>query len=529
MKKFFCYVLTFIFTAICCVSCTGIFPFDSESGSNRTQVPPSGDASSSDGENTSSGSTDTSSKDSDSDPEPDPDPDPEPELYSPVLSEQLPMISINTLDGAEITGDRLNSDYFAGTVSVSNCEEEYVFTDVSADVKVRGNYTANYPKKPYRIKFNKKRNMLGLNGNASCKSWVLLADYKDPSMLRNATANYLGQLMIRADGYYATDFRPVEVTVNGTYRGVYLLVEQQQVNKNRFDITEPETDYTGTDIGYLLEFDWYYKESPALENFAMNYYRSKLTTKLGESKPISQSGYTIKSDVYSAQQRDYIKKYMDNLFEIAYKAVYEHTYYQFDADYNVVPADSLTSAKEVVEQIIDVRSLVNMYIFHEICCDRDVASSSFYMTVDLGSGGSGKLTFQSPWDWDSSLGIMPDPDVNAPFACAENWRGQVNPWLVLFVNEGWFWDMVTERWQELSALDLKTRLTSMIDSYTELYADNYAKNFKKWTACMGKKVDSNVRDELLTFKTQADASAQLSSWLVDRLTFLDSFFARGDI
>lgn len=442
--------------------------------------------------------------------------------YSPVYAEELPMISINTLDGKDITGDRTNSSYKDSTVTLDNCESEYAFTDVTAEVKVRGNYTANYPKKPYRIKFTKKRGFLGMNDGAECRNWVLLADYKDPSMLRNATANYLGQLMINDDGYYCTDFRPVEVTVNGTYRGVYLLVEQQQVNKNRVNVTEPEEGYTGTDIGYLLEFDWYYNESPAMENFKLDYYAPKLTTKSGSSISVSQSGYTIKSDVYSNAQRDYIKKYMTNLYEIVYRAVYEGEYMQFDDDYDIVPSTYI-NAEETVNAVMDVHSLVNMYIFSEFCADRDVASSSFYMSVDLAEGKNDKLTFQAPWDWDSALGIMKDPDVDEPLACEKNWRGQVNPWLVILINEDWFWNQVVERWTEISEADVRTSLLTMIDKYTELYVDDYKENFEKWPACMGSKVDSNAKDELLDFEAQADASAQLSEWIDGRFDFLDEF------
>lgn len=495
MKKFLCLFFTLILVAVFCAGCGGL------------SVP-------------------NNPGQSDSEPPAVPE-EPVFQPYSPVYAESLPMISINTLDGSEITGDKFNSEYKDSTVSLDNCDAEYAFTDVTAEVKVRGNYTANYPKKPYRIKFTKKRGFLGMNGGAECKSWVLLADYKDPSMLRNATANHLGQLMIKDDGYYSTDFRPVEVTVNGKYRGVYLLVEQQQVNINRVNVTEPDEDYVGHNIGYLLEFDWYYTESPAMESFKLDYYAPKLTTRSGSSVSVSQSGYTIKSDVYSNDQRDYIRKYMTNLYEIVYRAVYEREFMRFDDSYNITESD-FKSAQETVSAVIDVRSLVNMYIFSELCADRDVASSSFYMSTDLAEGKNDKLTFHAPWDWDSALGIMKDPDVDEPLACEKNWRDQVNPWLVVLINEKWFRTMIAERWAELTEMNVRDSLQTLIKTYTELYAENYAENFKIWPACIGSKVDNKVKDELLDFKTQADASRQLSEWLAGRFEFLDEFFA-GDL
>ena len=51
------------------------------------------------------------------------------------------------------------------------------------NVKVRGNWTTTYDKKPLRIKFDEKQSVLGLNDGAEAKNWLLLASYKDGSML----------------------------------------------------------------------------------------------------------------------------------------------------------------------------------------------------------------------------------------------------------------------------------------------------------------------------------------------------------
>ncbi len=59
-----------------------------------------------------------------------------------------------------------------------------VFAD-SVYVKGRGNYTWNHPKKPYRLKFDKKVSLLG---EPKDKSWVLLANYTDRTFLRNYIA-----------------------------------------------------------------------------------------------------------------------------------------------------------------------------------------------------------------------------------------------------------------------------------------------------------------------------------------------------
>ena len=58
-------------------------------------------------------------------------------------------------------------------------------------IKVRGNATAYYPKRPYKLKLPKKANLLSedpLNATENKdKNWVLLAGYCDKPLLRTKT------------------------------------------------------------------------------------------------------------------------------------------------------------------------------------------------------------------------------------------------------------------------------------------------------------------------------------------------------
>ena len=130
------------------------------------------------------------------------------------------------------------------TVSVTyDANSEPLLDSVPAQVKVRGNWTTSYDKKPLRIKFTEKQNLLGLNDGAEMKNWVLTAEYKDGSLLRNKTALSIAREILAEDGLYGTDACFVEVVINDQYWGVYLLAEYQQINENRVAITEAEKDY----------------------------------------------------------------------------------------------------------------------------------------------------------------------------------------------------------------------------------------------------------------------------------------------
>ena len=221
--------------------------------------------------------------------------------------------------------------YEACSITLTDKDNSVLIDCADADVKVRGNRTTAYDKKPLRIKFSEKQNMLGLNDGNEFKNWLLLAEYKDFSMLRNKTAFQLADELLGKDGYYTAHSEFVEVRINGEYRGVYLLTEQQQIGKGRIDINEPEKDYTGSDIGYLLEYDGYYNNEEPLYSFRVNYHHNAPLTpydgKCGSGKtalPFSNGkndvGFTIKNDIYSKEQHDTIAKYLNNVYDIMYEA-----------------------------------------------------------------------------------------------------------------------------------------------------------------------------------------------------------------
>ena len=64
--------------------------------------------------------------------------------------------------------------------------------DVMGGTRLRGNTTQEYPKKPLAIKFTEKKSVLGMPEH---KRWVLLANWLDHSMIRNAVAFDIAQVM----------------------------------------------------------------------------------------------------------------------------------------------------------------------------------------------------------------------------------------------------------------------------------------------------------------------------------------------
>eukprot|EP00833_Pecoramyces_ruminatium_P005354 jgi/Orpsp1_1/1179386/evm.model.c7180000069099.1 len=174
---------------------------------------------------------------------------------------------------SQMMGSNAPDPYYEDcSITIEDVDGTKQVNGVNGKVKVRGNWTSNYVKKSLRINFDEGQSVLGLNDNGKFKNWVLLAEYKDGSMLRNKSALALSRDILSSDGLYASDSKLVELRINDEYFGVYLLAELQQVNEDRVDVTKADENYQGTDIGYFLEMDFGYSSyEDKLQSISINY------------------------------------------------------------------------------------------------------------------------------------------------------------------------------------------------------------------------------------------------------------------
>ncbi|MDP4278897.1 MAG: CotH kinase family protein, partial [Bacteroidota bacterium] len=163
----------------------------------------------------------------------------------------LPTCYITTEGGADITSKEV---YIPGAISIVSRDTTEKLSNEVIQIRGRGNSTwTSMPKKSYRIKFEKKRKLLGSPNEA--KNWVLLANYADKTMIRNAVAFEISRFMGMAFTPYS---RFVDVVLNGDYIGTYQVTDQVEVNPGRVDVEKQDSAMTTEpDIsgGYLLEVD----------------------------------------------------------------------------------------------------------------------------------------------------------------------------------------------------------------------------------------------------------------------------------
>ena len=447
-------------------------------------------------------------------------------------------------------------DYVKATISVDHCEDQYVLNSASGKVKVRGNYTSSYPKRPIRIKFDSKQKMLGLNHDNKMKSWVLLAGWKDTSLLRDASAFYLGNALLESDGYYTSDFRLVKVYLNGAYNGVYLLVEQQQINEYRLNIPESSKATDSYKTGYLLEFDGYYQNEKDNQKFTISYNDIKINKEVG---------FTISNDIMNNEQFNFVKKATQNIWKVLYDAcknnhsdLNKKPYHTIDENGDYIEDKALTSAKTAIDRVIDTNSLANMYLLHDILEDRDIGFSSFYFTLDFSDNGNKKLTFNAPWDFDYAIGnntfenamrarlnvskltsdgrmtgsfnnrklkadaAISKDDLTFSNQSALYCQATDNPWFEVVSKEPWLWNMLYERYNMAKEAGLFTSLLTMVETLSNKYVSDFKENYEKWPNCLGIKLSAYQPDEITYFVTQKQAADYLRFWLEERINGLGS-------
>ena len=160
----------------------------------------------------------------------------------------LPTVSIHTANNVEPYDKVHNIDALITIISDS---EKKLRTD-SGSVRLRGNRSTSFPKKPYRIKYDKKHRVL--DAPAKAKKWTLINNYGDKTLMRNLLAFELSRGM----GMPYTPFgQSVDLLLNGEYKGNYQLCDHIDVKEGRVELVDTlaEGSEDSSSTAFLIEAD----------------------------------------------------------------------------------------------------------------------------------------------------------------------------------------------------------------------------------------------------------------------------------
>lgn len=285
----------------------------------------------------------------------------------------LPVLYVDTEGGAEITS---TEEYLAGSYYLDGMGYEGVPSIGDAEhplplqIRGRGNYTwTNYEKKPYRLKLDKKADLMG---TGKSKHFCLLPHCDDYyGFLRNTVGFELSRRIGLA---WTPGQQPLELVLNGDYKGIYFLTDQIKVAANRVNIVEQEdgeTEAANITGGWLIEFDNY------LEDGQIYVYDEQDPDKLRLLvTPHSP-------EVLSPEQYDYMWSLLNNV----------------EKSLDQIPRHPHTFTEW--EEYIDMDTLACFYIVNEIMDNIESFHGSCWIHKQRGEDT--KLLFGPVWDFGSSF------------------------------------------------------------------------------------------------------------------------------
>lgn len=349
------------------------------------------------------------------------------------------------IDYTEVFGTKYDW-YYSANIIIRDDNGTIEERNQSTTVRGRGNSTWNLGnnqyKKGLRLKFDKKVALLG-DGYANSKSWTLLANNYDPTLIRNAMTYELGK---KIGMPFCPAYKFVDLVVCGHYMGTYQFSDQVQVAKDRVNIDE--------NTGYFLELfgGWGFVEDPY---FYINSTAIGVNIK-SPDPDVTSSGETS-DPKYAA-----LKTWMGKVADLAYNGHYDR------------PVTWRT--------YVDVDAAVRAMIGMDITGNYDGAKGNNYVYMnDLDS----KLFFGPLWDLDLAWGGLVNNKNMTERHFWDNGEDDtqaVNLYKVykrVFENDPYFVKALWEKWQQVyNGGSIITYLQNKADALHVKVANSAALNFK---------------------------------------------------
>ena len=293
----------------------------------------------------------------------------------------LPIILINTDGGAEIpdaprvfaTMKVIYRGAGQRNYVIDQNTAEYLNYNGRISIEVRGSSSQTLAKKQFGVTTlnadNVTNNNVALLGLPKENDWILNGLGYEPSLIRD----YLCYNLSRMIGEYASRTIYCEVMINGSYNGLYVLLEEIKQGSDRVDVMKIGTlDNSSTAVtgGYITKADKTNAEDPVA--WTMSSYLGSNDVTFIHTQP--------KPEDVTVQQNNYIRS-------------------QFDKLSGSVSIGN-TSFINGYPSVIDIPSFVDFMIISELSANVDAYQYSTYFHKDR----NGKLRAGPIWDNNLTFG-----------------------------------------------------------------------------------------------------------------------------
>lgn len=398
----------------------------------------------------------------------------------------LPTVVVNTLN-SEAPYDKEHE--IQGSILIIS-DNGATLSDHPGGIRERGNGSRAFPKKPWRIKYEKKQNVL--DAPAKAKKWTLLNNYGDKTLMRNMLAFAVAR---KFNMEYVPYIQPVDVILNGEYKGTYTLCDQVEVAKDRVNIQEMETtDVSGDALtgGYFIEIDAY--ASSEISWFTSGHYNIPVTIKSPDD------------DKITPEQSAYIENYFNQL-ETAVKSTGS-----YDA------SDPVTGYR----RMFDSQSFLKHMLVNEVASNTD----TYWSTYMYKHRNDPKFYTGPVWDFD--LGFENDQRTHPVIENAGDgylwYSGKASSanGVNYFVKRIVFSDETTaaeihDIWKTARQAGLSAEwLKGLVDEYAAMLDASQKLNFTRWPI-LNERVHENYQ-ALGSYEAECDV---IRDYVAKRIPHLD--------
>ncbi|MBP5248718.1 MAG: CotH kinase family protein, partial [Lachnospiraceae bacterium] len=356
---------------------------------------------------------------------------PYPAPHGTIVTYGVHELKLYTADSAPVSS---KTEYVAARMLADGAESE-------TSIRGRGNSSWHqFPKKAYRLKLGEKTGLFGMPAD---KDWVLVPNYVDPSLIRNAVTYDMAKVLSNLT--WTPAFRFTDLYMNDEYLGLYMICEKIEEAEHKLPLGTPVLDEKGSvsDMGFILEWGWDYD----CENiFGLDYFM----TNSGDSLYIKDPKVKYQYDDVMTYTRRYIKA-LENAAE---------SY----GDY---------------EKYIDVDNWVDWFIINELTNNTEC---SFYRSLYMYKPAGGKLCLGPLWDYDTAFGNFSGDisDYNGWVAVDSTYVYFEKKDIIAFILEdAAFQEKVRKRWAEVKEDLLSTALLS-IDLRCEEIEESRIRDEERW-------------------------------------------------
>ena len=421
---------------------------------------------------------------------------------------ELPVIYINTENGAPITSKEnyIDAELIIQGNETYNSETTKLYNGAT-EIRGRGNSTWAQPKKPYRLKLDKKTDLLGMGKS---KHWVLLANYMDESLQRNTLAYNLSGAM----GMEQMSTVFVDVVLNGDFVGNYQLCENIRVDPTRVDIFDwesfaedcaaviaDENGMSDDDAGDLEEYMAEHMGWITSGTFSFNGTEYNIADYPDIEIPDITGGYILELDEYY----DEISKFRTHnnqpmMFKNPEFVSTNKDMMNFVQNYVQAFEDAVASDSYSVlyndkvlhySDLYDMESLVDYWLINEIFFNEELNKKSTYMYQDI----DGLMMMGPIWDMDWSSGGEGQTYITDEWATQYfSANAQANQWYKDLIRDPYFVIKAQERYWEIRHNQVDAMLAELDSNYALLKTSADA-NAQRW----GHKSFDNYTNSLRTW------------------------------